>query len=674
MISLPQGSYWKMGNDSDRSGELWATRNVYFDEAGYGRLSPRSISIFSDEANNATEGLLGDASLGTSWGGIVTPYASVTGGDYYLHTNDNDFIVAQSLTENPVTEDTGAPTSSNHGGAVAWQGEVYVGGTTTVHSRTSGGSWTSRVTGLSSGVARPLCVAQFVDNLAVGDGNTVKTYDTAHALQFTMTLPTFHEAFSIVSTNSEFFIGTKCYRGNAIVARWDAAQNSGPDDVYPIDATEVTAMATVGGVPVAVTNKGQVLAFNGAGFSPLAAWPIFSSRKRLGQNSSVAGGLVPDGDVLLSLVNTIPKDEAYMPQSPSGIHCYDENVGGLYHRYALTAAKRQQLAVDAGTGVNTSTNVLTVSSGTVPATATPVVLYSLDAPAGTTSGKLYYAINVSSSTLKLAETRTLANAGTAVDVTGAGTGTHYLFFYPNSDFGQSFIAAPGSVAVMEVPPDLPALGGSVIFTGDCYGRNVSASVRQICTVVDGPENRGHLTTAKIFSSNVTDVFNSVFVKASGVTKDIDKVVVKYRVDDADPAAYPVRFNTTSDCGTWASSTSFTVPNSLRDLSYVAVGDEVEFIQGAGSGYLAHVTAISLSGGTWTVTIDEAVENIAASDTCRFVFTNFRKAGTLTSADGGQKRFNLTKKGKFLQLKVELRGYDVAVEQLEVVSGPDKKHF
>jgi hypothetical protein len=309
----------------------------------------------------------------------------------------------------------------------------------------------------------------------------------------------------------------------------------------------------------------------------------------------------------------------------------------------------------------------------VPATATPVVLYSGDAPGGTTSGKLYYAINASTTTLKLASTRTEANAGTAVDITSAGSGTHYLFFYPNSDFGQSLIEAPGSVAVMEVPPDLPALGGSAIYVGECAAKSVATTVRQVCALVEGPENRGHVTTAKIFSSNVTDTFNAAWLKVSGLTKDIDKVVVKYRVEDANPAAYPVRFNTTSDCGTWASSTSFTVPNSLRDLSYVQDGDEVEFIQGAGSGYLAHVVSRELSGGTWTVTIDESIENIAASDTCRFVFTNFKKAGVMTSADGGWKRFAIDRKGKFLQLKVELRGYDVAIEQLEVVSGPDKKH-
>jgi hypothetical protein len=672
MISLPQGSYWKQTNESDRSGEIWASRNVTMDEAGVASLSLRSIGVFNSEANNATEGLLGDANLGGSWGGLVTPFATVTGGDIYVHTDNNDFVVDGSFEGTPVTEDTGAPSSSAHGGVAAWQGEVYVGGTSTVHSRTSAGTWTSRITGLTSGVARPLKVLNFVDNIAVGDGSTVKTYSAAHALQYTCSVPSNHETTCIESTNSELFFGTKNYKGKAMVARWGAAANSGPDDVYPIDATEVRSIRVFGGVPVITTNKGQVLAFNGAGFSPIANWPVFSSRLRLGQNSAVAGGLVEDGDILLASVDTETAEDFYLPDSPSGIHCYDPNVG-LYHRYSFTGARRQQLAVSSGS-VNTTTDLFTVASGTVPATGTPVVLETNTEPGGLKSGTVYYTINASSSTFKLASTRTLALAGTAIDVTSQGSGTHNFFFVPNSDFGQSLVDSPGSVIVLETPPRYPALGTTACFTLDAPSRNVTDSYDTINVLVDGPENRGHIVTSKIFSSNVTDTFNSVTVKARGLTKDIDKVVVKYRVEDASPLAYPVKFSTSSDCGTWASSSSFTVPDSFRDLSYVEVGDEVEFIQGAGSGYLAHVTAISLATGTWTVTIDEAIENIAASDTCRMVFTNFKKIGTMTSSDPGYKRFGIGKKGKFLQLKLEMRGNGVGIEQVEVQSGPDKKPF
>lgn len=47
-------------------------------------------------------------------------------------------------------------------------------------------------------------------------------------------------------------------------------------------------------------------------------------------------------------------------------------------------------------------------------------------PAGLSAGTDYYAIRVSSTTIKLATTRVLADAGTAVDITDTGTGTHTL--------------------------------------------------------------------------------------------------------------------------------------------------------------------------------------------------------------------------------------------------------
>ena len=74
--------------------------------------------------------------------------------------------------------------------------------------------------------------------------------------------------------------------------------------------------------------------------------------------------------------------------------------------------------------VNASTDVITVGKNIK--TGTPIVFTNAGggAPAGITAGTVYYAINASATTIKVATTLANAQAGTAIDITTAGTGTH----------------------------------------------------------------------------------------------------------------------------------------------------------------------------------------------------------------------------------------------------------
>lgn len=79
----------------------------------------------------------------------------------------------------------------------------------------------------------------------------------------------------------------------------------------------------------------------------------------------------------------------------------------------------------ATTDVNTSTEVITVGRN-IP-TGTPIKFSSTTSvPAGLVAGTKYYAINVSATTIKVASTLANAQAGTAIDLTSQGTGTHTI--------------------------------------------------------------------------------------------------------------------------------------------------------------------------------------------------------------------------------------------------------
>lgn len=73
--------------------------------------------------------------------------------------------------------------------------------------------------------------------------------------------------------------------------------------------------------------------------------------------------------------------------------------------------------------VNTGTEVITVARN-IP-TGTPLKFSSTTTlPAGLSAATKYYAINASSTTIKVASTLALAQAGTAIDLTSTGSGTH----------------------------------------------------------------------------------------------------------------------------------------------------------------------------------------------------------------------------------------------------------
>jgi hypothetical protein len=91
----------------------------------------------------------------------------------------------------------------------------------------------------------------------------------------------------------------------------------------------------------------------------------------------------------------------------------------------LTYAGFSTATTFATTDVDTGTEIITVARD-IP-TGTPIKFSSdTTIPAGLVAGTIYYAINQSATTIKVATTRENATAGTAVDITSQGTGTHTI--------------------------------------------------------------------------------------------------------------------------------------------------------------------------------------------------------------------------------------------------------
>lgn len=118
---------------------------------------------------------------------------------------------------------------------------------------------------------------------------------------------------------------------------------------------------------------------------------------------------------------------------------------------------------------------------------------------------------------------------------------------------------------------------------------------------------------------------------------------------------------------------------------MAVGDEVEFYFGAASGYTAHISAITVNSATdWTITLDESMPDVTASDLSDFFYENWTKYRTISTADDakaaatGLLNAAITENAKWMQLKVEIRGYcdilePVDLEEVMLLTGADQKY-
>lgn len=77
---------------------------------------------------------------------------------------------------------------------------------------------------------------------------------------------------------------------------------------------------------------------------------------------------------------------------------------------------------------DSTTDIITITAGTLPNTGTAVKVSNSGGalPTGLSANTNYFVIKLSSTTMKLATTRALANAGTAIDITGNGSGTNTI--------------------------------------------------------------------------------------------------------------------------------------------------------------------------------------------------------------------------------------------------------
>lgn len=647
---LNENRQWAQDNKSDLFGNIAVTKNITFDKAGYLQLSGSSRALMDESIDtdfNLTMAILPNEDY-----------------DYFIVTSDQCFQASNELLSTRPTQiaTSGVPAGDLQSDVCWFEGLMVVSQDTDVdYYDISANTWTDTNISLTANGQHPLAYMPSLSALAVANVNTVKLYakplTATPTLITTLTISSDLEITGMKYFNQNLYIVTQnVYGGNAYMYVWNGLGTSA-QQAYEIKSMVIFNVEVHENTIVVFAGDGGLYQFTGSGFTLLDALPIYYTNQNMGDETNVViyqSTLKSQGNLLYLIISSDEFEDNILTNQPDGVWCFDKNVG-LYHRYSLSNSMVKIESIASGS-VNTTTDQITVTGSYT--TGTEVVFYVGSTLAPLVDRTKYFVIRVDATNIKLATTLANANAGTAIDLTAVG-GTITLVFFPNVDFGQFANERVTNITPIQRISQSKILGTDVLWAGSIYNRDTSSN-DTLGTISYGVEARGYCITPKISSSEVTSVFNKISLKWSPFVSELDKIIIKYRVEDD-----RLETVTLSDWDiTWTSTTTFT--STETGWSGAEVGDEVEFLTGAGGGMLAHITTISLNTGTYTVTIDETFAEYTSGDTGRAIFRNWIKWQTITSSNTlGYLAEQLGATGKFLQLKIELRGVGVRIEELKV---------
>lgn len=656
-------------NNSDLFGNIWYTKNINFDEEGYIKVSSRVVNFKSEEDDTNFD-------LPLSFGRISAEFIVLTVDQVYnLNTVVTNFSVAEDATSN-------TPTLSIDGWGKWFNGRWHASAPTKIWYATSTTSgWTDTALALTSGKIHVLEVFRSKNSLAYSNGNTVVLVNTSYGSPITLTLPADYEVTSLSYNGNRMAVGTMT--GDSAVGQgqeayfflWDGAGSSAGEG-YGVGSDMVVAIAPYKSSWVILTRNGELKYFNGGGFDNLAQLPFHFKNTNWGdgRNREGYGDIMQiEGDLIyINIGNDFSVSgktgESYIQNNPAGIWCFDPKVG-LYHRYAGSISPAYFIDV-LSAGINTSTDIITANSGTLPSTGSPIIwIYDpTSAVGGLVCGKQYWIIKHTSTTFSLAESREKALAGLKVDITSANN-SNFLGLELR-DYGANRAVLTGGIGIVE---ERRRTSDHLLFGIELFDYNSTTDYRMLNITVPGFHNIGYFVTAKVNSSQVTDNSQKIYIKYKPLDTD-EKIILRFK--EKDVLGFPV---TTSQFGsstlncTWSSDNELSTTSNLSAVeTYLNESNEheceVEIINGAGAGQMAKISSISSSGGVYIINLSENIEGVVGGNNCDIIVDNFKELGVVTEDDtDGWKEFPISVASKWVKIKTIIKGFEVTVEELLLVS-------
>lgn len=658
-------------NNNDLLGNLYVTKNINLDQEGYIKLSGPAVAIMTTDD---------DADF------LAVDSMHQNGANVWIPSQD--IFTTSTVGDSTFTNrsaDTNAPFAGYEEASVYFNGTDVVSSDTVIKYRSGTTTWTTVSLSLDSSYPTSMAVFDATAGLMVGNKNIVKLINSSWATAVTLTLPVDYIVTSLVSVGDVGYIATRhSAGGEGKFFTWNGTATSASGS-YGFSGTELYSVKEYDSTVVGITSLGQLVRFTGGGFTELASLPVyFKGMDWSDDNNDHARvsdrGLAVDGDVIY--IRLDPRmwsnKETYNATFVGGLWVYDKNVG----LYCKNTPSYTRLFVETinTSAVNTTTDVITTSAYTVPVTGTPMVYYSAQDSRlkPLRDGVCYYIIKTGANTMKVASSYVNALAGTAIDLTSTGSNTQQIFMYFTNDYGWSYPRDRGAVSVLNTQAYNPDFAERMVMTAQLWAKQNVGTQKSVFNVIQpNLYNRGYFVTPKLSSPNIQDTYPYISFKFNQLGDD-DKIVIKYRT--VEKLNFPVNIQSfdvaANRGGTWTSTSTFT---SIVDLSDVVAGDEIEIVAGVGAGFLAHVSSITESSGTYTVTLDESFIWAVANDVMYFVVDNWTKLQTIesstptsTSQFAEVPLIGSSNTATFVQFKVELRGIDVTLSEVQVTNKSFKK--
>lgn len=187
------------------------------------------------------------------------------------------------------------------------------------------------------------------------------------------------------------------------------------------------------------------------------------------------------------------------------------------------------------------------------------------------------------------------------------------------DWGQNRVVRVGAVSSMNIA-STNAVDGTILVGATIYtDATATTSAIFIDNSLDTIQKKGYVVTDWFESKDVASSWGRFWVSYRRFIGGAeDNITVKYRSTEEAPVDGTI---------TWVDSRTFTVANSAVVVSNywtANTGGEVEILRGDGGGACAHITNAVLATGTWTVTLDEAINPAATTNTATGRFQKWVK--------------------------------------------------
>jgi len=679
MIKIPSDETrkFKVSTDGDSSGQIVSVRNMNFEKKGLARIAKRVIGLMTSDED-------ADFDRPVAFAAYNREYVVVTPDDVW---NFDPTSVSGAITNLTPGSGSDYPNPTLGSDAVVFNEEVVVSSGTKLNTYAGGGGsgWNEESgPSLSSANPHPMCVIENRLQLAVGDGNVVKYYDDTYTLQETLVLPDEYVVVWIRWRQNLVYIGTRNTAGrNAKMFITDGASTSA-QAAYDVGSDWTFAGCEYGSSVAIVNSIGQILKFNGGGFSSLDGsdptngphFPVYYSPYQWRQSTALVGsvcqrGMVAEGGILHIMVDASLDISQYEPDGqflndmPSGLWDYDPQVG-LYPRAGCATAKYFDTSP---TSVSDST--FAYEDGHRIETGDPVFTQNVGSLTGLTLGRTYFAFKVSETEFKLALTPADAINEHVLEI-GGTMGAAKLAF-PNFDTGSAVHdVSAGAVQVMSPRATFSFYGSVVLYGADVMGPD-GQDISVLMSLGLG-RNIGSMTTARILSSEMLDTQQKLYVKFRDFDMPLDRITVKYRTSRRLGLPTPSAWDTTGRA-VWTGIRAFLVDPLLKAFRQVQAGDEIEVISGAAAGQVSHVADVAAFGDEILITLEDDMEGALIAEMSDVVADNWTECPAITidteTVSRGFAEIQIGELSGIVELKIEVRGTKVAIEQIKFISDGDR---